>query len=499
MGIPNSTMRKELNRVLRFLNITRTVYLDNVFAGYGGGFFSTLRAWIYRKKIANWCRSTSPFFDGLYYSRANPDVAAANLEPISHYLEYGWKELRSPSPYFDAEGFAQTFPDYRDKKLDLAEVCLRLYGSYAWKVDGIVAPTLPVYPDHAAKRFSWRELKSLFKQWRVYQAHFDAEFYLREYPEVGSSPAEAFSHYMHRGFTEDRQPRSDFDGYLYRKNHGLSRNQNPFRHYVDNLNDGEFPRNPEARWILPPVLMGCNNTLSLCIHLHCYHFDLLEEIADRLANISFPFSLVVTVCSKDDVGKVRTLLGNLNNSRSTHVKLCENRGRDIAPFLIDASETWRDYDLVLHIHTKKSPHVSWGGSWRRYLLDQTIGQGPLFESIVEYFRDNPDVGFMYPENYSMIKHFTEEENNLEKIMMTAKLLNISSDFSRIAEFPAGSMAFYRVRALNNLLDNEVIEQVFEDECGQLDGTGAHALERLIPEVARQAGFRGRSYFWLSSR
>jgi len=261
----------------------------------------------------------------------------------------------------------------------------------------------------------------------------------------------------------------------------------------------EFPRNPEARWILPPVLMGCNNTLSLCIHLHCYHFDLLEEIADRLANISFPFSLVVTVCSKDDVGEVRTLLGNLNNSRSTHVKLCENRGRDIAPFLIDASETWRDYDLVLHIHTKKSPHISWGGSWRRYLLDQTIGQGPLFESIVEYFRDNTDVGFMYPENYSMIKHFTEEENNVEKIMMTAKLLNISSDFSRIAEFPAGSMAFYRVRALNNLLDNEVIERVFEDECGQLDGTGAHALERLIPEVVRQAGFRGRSYFWLSSR
>lgn len=83
--------------------------------------------------------------------------------------------------------------------------------------------------------------------------------------------------------------------------------------------------------------------------------------------------------------------------------------------------------------------------------------------------------------------------------MTANLLRLSSDFIGITEFPAGSMAFYRVSALSSLLDSEVIEQVFEEECGQLDGTGAHALERLIPEAVRQAGFRGVPTFGLRDR
>lgn len=488
-------MRKRLCRALKFLKITKTLYFDTFFSGYSSGFFSTVGAWVYGRRTDNWRCSTSPFFDGLYYYKANPDVAAAELEPIAHYLEYGRKELRSPSRYFDAEGFAEAYPEYKNKKLDLAEVCLRLYGSYAWKVDGLVAPTLSVDRGNATKRFSSCELKSLFKQWRVYQAHFDAKFYLREYPEVASNPVDAFVHYMHRGFTEDRQPRSDLDGYMYRKHHGLPRNQNPLRHYVDNLKDGAKPRTLEDRWILPPALTACDNALRLCIHLHCYHLELLEEVAIRLSYITFPFSLVVTVCSEDDFSKAEALLGNLNNSRSTRIQVCQNRGRDIAPFLIDASQIWRDYDFVLHIHTKKSPHISWGDNWRRYLLDQTIGQNQLLESIVEYFRQNPDVGFMYPENYPMIRHFTEEERNIKKIRMTANLLRLSSDFIGITEFPAGSMAFYRVSALSSLLDSEVIEQVFEEECGQLDGTGAHALERLIPEAVRQAGFRGRSYFW----
>lgn len=62
---------------------------------------------------------------------------------------------------------------------------------------------------------------------------------------------------------------------------------------------------------------------------------------------------------------------------------------------------------------QEEPPYILGDNWRRYLLDQTIGQNQLLESIVEYFRQNPDVGFMYPENYPMIRHFTEEERNIK--------------------------------------------------------------------------------------
>ena len=40
-------------------------------------------------------------FDPDWYSHANPDVAGAGVDPLSHYLSCGWREARAPNPYFD--------------------------------------------------------------------------------------------------------------------------------------------------------------------------------------------------------------------------------------------------------------------------------------------------------------------------------------------------------------------------------------------------------------
>ena len=40
-------------------------------------------------------------FDGQFYLRANPDVAAARMDPLEHFLKYGQKERRQPHPLFD--------------------------------------------------------------------------------------------------------------------------------------------------------------------------------------------------------------------------------------------------------------------------------------------------------------------------------------------------------------------------------------------------------------
>lgn len=40
-------------------------------------------------------------FDAQYYIKTNPDVAAAQVGPSEHYMQYGWKEGRNPSQSFD--------------------------------------------------------------------------------------------------------------------------------------------------------------------------------------------------------------------------------------------------------------------------------------------------------------------------------------------------------------------------------------------------------------
>lgn len=45
--------------------------------------------------------ANSPLFDGSYYLEQNPDVAAAGMDPVIHYVDFGATELRNPSPFFD--------------------------------------------------------------------------------------------------------------------------------------------------------------------------------------------------------------------------------------------------------------------------------------------------------------------------------------------------------------------------------------------------------------
>ena len=55
--------------------------------------------------------SSSDFFDGEWYLTRNPDVKAAGMDPLEHYLLYGWKEGRDPSPKFGTAFYLRQYPD----------------------------------------------------------------------------------------------------------------------------------------------------------------------------------------------------------------------------------------------------------------------------------------------------------------------------------------------------------------------------------------------------
>ena len=53
----------------------------------------------------------SAIFDAPYYLAKNPDVAQAGVIPLAHYLEFGWKELRDPSPWFSVSWYLRFYQD----------------------------------------------------------------------------------------------------------------------------------------------------------------------------------------------------------------------------------------------------------------------------------------------------------------------------------------------------------------------------------------------------
>jgi hypothetical protein len=50
-------------------------------------------------------------FSASFYLRQNPDVAAAAIDPLRHYLDEGWKEGRNPSKAFDTAYYLRHNPD----------------------------------------------------------------------------------------------------------------------------------------------------------------------------------------------------------------------------------------------------------------------------------------------------------------------------------------------------------------------------------------------------
>jgi hypothetical protein len=49
----------------------------------------------------------SGLFDADWYETHNPDIAAHQFSPLTHFCEYGWREGRQPNPYFDLAWYAQ--------------------------------------------------------------------------------------------------------------------------------------------------------------------------------------------------------------------------------------------------------------------------------------------------------------------------------------------------------------------------------------------------------
>ncbi|MBR0648566.1 hypothetical protein GXW78_02735 [Roseomonas terrae] len=56
-------------------------------------------------------RSIAPHFDRFHYLAANPDVGAAGVDPMAHFLHQGWREGRDPSADFDVRYYLRANPD----------------------------------------------------------------------------------------------------------------------------------------------------------------------------------------------------------------------------------------------------------------------------------------------------------------------------------------------------------------------------------------------------
>jgi len=230
---------------------------------------------------------------------------------------------------------------------------------------------------------------------------------------------------------------------------------------------------------------------KLAVHVHVFYTELLDEITSSLNHIPYKFDCFV---STDTVEKKHAILSEfeaVNNSVNTYVDIFENRGRDIAPLLVQMKDYIGQYDYICHFHSKKSSHMleKFSDSWRKYLYKHLFGSCDNVKKIFELFVSKSTLGLIFPDTWpGLLPTVDWGENKLGCKMLADKLhFDINTSVNPI--FPAGNMFWARVEAVNDLFQYGFTMDDFPVENGQKDATLAHAVERIWVYLTNASGFK----------
>lgn len=138
-------------------------------------------------------------------------------DPILHYLTIGWKKGFSPSPSFDAKGYA-------DSHAFLGALGVSPFYHFASSRrlgrGGDAPSNAPGTPRHVV-------LATIADE-------FDRAFYLAQYSDVRKGHGDPLAHFVDHGWRERRNPTPLFDTAFYLKTNKdvAASNDNPFYHYL---------------------------------------------------------------------------------------------------------------------------------------------------------------------------------------------------------------------------------------------------------------------------
>jgi len=228
---------------------------------------------------------------------------------------------------------------------------------------------------------------------------------------------------------------------------------------------------------------------DLGVHLHLYYPDLLDEMAGWLARIPFSFSLYVSIPEGENVARISDRLETSLPAARLEVRRLPNRGRDLGPMVTTFADALIRHEFIGHLHTKRSPHSRRKLDWRRQLLANLLGSPHAVSEVFRCFRSDPQLGLVFPIYHPSLRRQLSWRTNFPQCRQMASHLGLSIAPETLTLFPAGSMFWARSSALAPLFRAGFELTDFPEETGQLDGTPAHALERLLGELTRDQGFR----------
>lgn len=287
-----------------------------------------------------------------------------------------------------------------------------------------------------------------------------------------------------------RRPTPGFNQQIYDSGRGNGAH-NVTDAYADFIRSGR----PSGLWV-KDVLWGpvrkldaeAATGLRCAMHIHAYYLEEFPRILEHLnANKTRP-SLYVSVVGPQAKETVERMLKDYDGAFD--VRTVPNLGRDIGPFLTEFGlELVSNYDVVGHIHTKKSLALSDDRvveKWRTLLFENVLGGsigGAMLDRTLQAFIENPSLGLVFPSDPNILSWGKNQKLALD-ISERLGINELPEEF----DFPIGTMFWMRSDVLKPFVLLGLKWSDYPREPISDDGTILHALERLFGIVPSSLQF-----------
>ncbi len=189
-------------------------------------------------------RSPNPYFDGAWYLEQNSDVVSAAMDPLLHYVRHGDREGRRPVPVFDTSWYRTAYA-LAPEQLALGHFMGHRHGSHTLPAPEFFStPHIAPFAGIAASGedpfcvfaspSSTVSARTIEEDLIRRSGLFDANYYLLNGNDLTEIDIDPVAHFCSWGWREHRKPNIYFDtGWYLTTNPNVARlSFNPLAHYL---------------------------------------------------------------------------------------------------------------------------------------------------------------------------------------------------------------------------------------------------------------------------
>ena len=147
----------------------------------------------------------SGLFDRQWYLKQYPDVAAAGMDPLLHYVMRGALEGRKPAVWFDTRFYLKRYPKVAASGINAFRHFIE-YGKAEGRLPASEAPEKAGKQSRAVLKASESEDADRIS----HSGFFDPVWYLEQNPDIAAAGMNPLRHFSRYGWKELRDPSPRF-------------------------------------------------------------------------------------------------------------------------------------------------------------------------------------------------------------------------------------------------------------------------------------------------